>query len=212
MPFCSKCGADTAVDDSFCRRCGADLNARPGDAVEVRAAPGTPGEPRAGGQARNKPLLWAIAGVANVFVVVGLLTVLGGKGCGHSEGSLVATGKPLGDFVLTPTQCRSGQRTGFFGVALVGDGPTEGGVLVVADPVNGRSLKIEVPGSCKPPDYDACTEIAIKPEQCSTFDVRVERTSTTVNDIVLLDGHAKVECAFPEGGTAKADFRFENCN
>ena len=100
----------------------------------------------------------------------------------------------------------------FFGVVLLGAGPDDGGILVVDDPIKGKLLKVEVPGTCKPPDREVCTEVLITPEQCGQFDMKVERTSTTVNDVRLLDGHARIDCAFPEGGTAKADITFTSCD
>lgn len=210
--MCTRCGADTAEGDAFCRKCGADLGARPGEGPGMRTGRATG---PAGGEAlfrRNRKALWVALATGNALLLGGILFSVGGKGCGHVEGAVVSTGKPIGDFVFTPTTCKSGQRMSFFGVVLVGDGPTDGGMLVVVDPVQGKSLKIEVPGSCKPPDHEVCTEVLVRPDQCTTFDVVVDPTSTRVNNIRLMDGHARVECAFPEGGTLKVNLQFENCD
>jgi Fe-S-cluster containining protein len=100
----------------------------------------------------------------------------------------------------------------FFGAILLGSGPTEGGVLVIDDAVQGKLLKVELPGSCQPPDYEVCTVVEVRPAQCRKFDVKLERTSTEVNDIRLIDGHATLDCTFPEGGTLTAGVVFESCD
>ena len=109
-------------------------------------------------------------------------------------------------------QCRSGQQMGFFGAALLGDGPTKGGILVIDDVTRGKLLKVEVPGSCKEPDYEVCTVVDIKPEQCSQFDVKVSLTNTTVNDVRAVEGHMRVDCTVGESGVFKGSIDFSTCH
>jgi len=147
----------------------------------------------------------------NIAIVAGVLFMTG-KGCSKSEGQFMAEGPPVGDFTVVPKKCRSGQRMNFFGAVLLGEGPDDGAVVAIIDPVRGKLVKVEVPGSCKPPDREVCREVLIEPAHCPKFDVSVTRTSTTVNDIRLLDGHINIECSYPEGGVVKADLKFENCD
>jgi hypothetical protein len=135
-----------------------------------------------------------------------------GKGCSKPEGTLISKGKPAGDFTFVPKKCRSGERMQFFGAVMLGEGQQDGAVVAIHDPIKGKLVKVEVPGSCRPPDYEKCHEILIEQKQCSTFNVNVKRTNIIINEIVLIDGSLKLDCTFPEGGTIKADMKFENCN
>ena len=96
--------------------------------------------------------------------------------------------------------------------ALLGEGPDDGAVVAIIDPVRGKLVKVEVPGSCKPPDREVCREVILEQSMCSKFDVTDERTSTEVNDIRLMDGHINIECTFPDDGMVRASLKFENCD
>lgn len=214
MPCCPKCGSGTDAGDTFCRKCGTALSAAATPTAEAPTAASAAAEAAADIESfrENEPKLRAVAiAVALVLVVPLLLMFALGKGCGRVEGTLVSSGKPLGDFTLTPAQCRSGDHMNFYGVILVGTGPTDGGLLVATEPAHGTYLKLEVPGSCKPPDYEVCTEVMIKREQCSHWDVDVSGSLVIVNERRVMHGHARAECAFPEGGMVKVDLDFERC-
>jgi hypothetical protein len=180
---------------------------------------GTPGVPqptlpapfvpqRSRGRTR---LLSALILPVVLAVGVGFLVFRGGS-CSSVEGRFVAQGAPLGTFTFVPAQCKSGQRMQIHGAVLVGKGPTEGGVMVFEDPTKGKLVKVELPGSCKPPDYEICTEVILDPKACSTYKVQIVRTNTTVNDIRLMDGKLALDCKFPEGGTATANLTFSSCD
>lgn len=208
MTYCPKCGDAAQAGDAFCRKCGASLDGA-SSAAAASAAPGAAPTP---GARRRKPAISIAMSAVGLTVFAGMLMVtFGGGSCGRIEGSFVSTGKPIGDFTFTPAQCRTGARMDFYGVVLVGNGPTEGGLLVAIDPAQGTFLKIEMPGSCQPPDYEKCTEIMIKPEQCTKWDVDVGGTGVTINRMRMMQGHANVECAFPEGGTVKTNLDFGRC-
>ncbi len=208
MPICPSCGFDDRDRNArFCSKCGGEIPAGAGD-----AAPRIPGEPDPRSKAkRRRTLLLVMAFAVQVPIFVGVIFFVG-KGCGVAEGSLVAQGQPFGDFTFKAVQCRSGEHMNFFGAVVLGEGPNDGGVIVGEDPLQGRYVKLEVPGSCKPPDLEVCTEILVDKTKCSIYEPRLERTNTTVNDIRLIDGSLKLQCDYPEGGTLKAELKFENCD
>lgn len=215
MSFCPKCGFDTDESDAFCRACGATQSPHGPSAIVVAAPPTaatTPAAGRPAGRPRRRGAIIVAMALAQIALVGGIIFAVSGKGCSSTEGSFAADGGPLGTFTFTPTQCRSGERMSFFGVILVGDGPTAGGVLVVDDPVKGRLLKVEIPGSCKPPDYEVCTVVELGPDVCPTLDMKIEKTNSTVNDIRLIDGRVRADCTFPEGGTFRGNVTFESCD
>lgn len=134
------------------------------------------------------------------------------RGCSSVTGTLVARGEPLGTFTFVPKQCRSGQRMNFFGSVILGEGQQDGAVVAIIDPVKGKVVKVEVPGSCLPPDYEKCKEVIIDPQYCSRYDVTVDKIPVMINNIVMVGGRLNLDCAFPGGGTAKGEIKFTRCN
>lgn len=199
MRLCNNCHQQI-LDDSalYCSKCGTKL-------LAMQTAPGA-------SPARKKSIarVLLIALPLNIAMIgAGLFMT---KGCSSVSGDVVSKGEPLGNFTFVPKQCRSGQRMSFFGSVLLGEGPQDGAVVAIMDPVKGKILKVEVPGSCEPPDYEKCKEVIIDPTFCSRYDMVVNRTSIMVNNIVLIDGHLNVDCAFPGGGSVKGNITFERCN
>lgn len=179
-------------------------------AVPPAFAPAPPVLPK---KRKGSPLRFIpfMLGPIITFGVVGFM-VLGGGSCSSVEGQFVSTGEPVGTFTFMPKKCRSGERMDMHGAILVGEGPTDGGIMVIQDPVKGPIVKVELPGSCQPPDYEVCTEVTIDKAECSVFKVKIKRTNTTVNDIRLMDGSLELDCRFKEGGSVKAKLDFENCD
>lgn len=203
MQTCPRCNHQTDdEDDRYCSRCGSPLE-------QVRTSV-TEREKAARPALKKFRLAFLIVGFN--LALVGFIFMLGGRGCSKTEGTFVSAGRPVGDFTIVPKKCRSGQRMNFFGAVLLGEGPDDGAVVAIIDPVRGKLVKVEVPGSCKPPDREVCREVLIEPSMCSKFDVSVQRTSTEVNDIRLIDGHINLECTFPEDGSVHANLKFENCD
>jgi hypothetical protein len=202
MANCPRCGAQVDRTDRFCRACGTEL---------VMIPTSSPGMEASGQAKQKKKGLFAVIAAANILLAGGLAFFMANKGCSSVEGSLVANGGSLGSFTFTPEQCRSGQRMSFFGAALLGKDRNSGGVLVIEDAVRGKLLKVEVPGTCRPPDYEECKVVEITPDQCKTFRLSVRRTSTVVNDVRLVEGSLKLDCSFKRG-TVKADLKFSGCD
>jgi len=197
MKKCSSCGHEMPEHDLFCGQCGS----------RFEVTPQTPITPT-----RKKRPLWIIIILAVLVqgAVVGYLFM--GKGCSKTEGNLVSKGEPVGTFTFTPDACRSGQRMQFYGAVILGKDQHSGAVVVIEDALKGKIVKIEVPGSCQPPDYEKCKEVIIDPAACNVYDMAVKRTSTVVNDIRLVDGHLRLNCGFKEGGNLQANLTFENCD
>jgi hypothetical protein len=100
----------------------------------------------------------------------------------------------------------------FFGAGGRGMGPTDGAVVAMIDQVKGKLVKVEIPGSCKPPDYEVCDEVVIDSKYCSRHEVIVNRTSVIVNEIFQVEGLMNLDCAFPGGGSVKGEITFKRCN
>jgi hypothetical protein len=44
------------------------------------------------------------------------------------------------------------------------------------------------------------------------FDVEVRNTHNSINDIFVVEGHATLDCATPEGGALTANLKFDGCH
>ena len=145
-----------------------------------------------------------------VFMAVAIFFSL--RGCSQVQGTLVAGGfGPEGGFTFRPESCQSGQRQGFFGIVLLGDGPAAGAVLLVEDPDQGPIVTIKLPGSCPTAGMQGCAEVVIRPDQCTVFERAVRNTETRINNLTLREGHLRMQCAMPDIGTLEAHLEFEGC-
>ncbi len=198
MKQCHNCRQQVDDDSAlYCSKCGTRL-------MDAPAATGAPA-PR-----KNIKRVIFIALGINLIMVAGFFVM--GKGCSSVTGTLVAKGEPLGSFSFVPKQCRSGQQMNFFGSVLLGDGQQDGAVVAIIDPIKGKIVKVEVPGSCEPPDYEKCKEVIIDPKYCSRYEVNVKRLPVVINEIFMIGGNLNLDCTFPGGGTARGKITFDRCN
>lgn len=132
--------------------------------------------------------------------------------CGHTEGSIAVTASPHGDFTIEADECYGLLPHGTFGAALRGAGEDSGAAYVAADPTGqGRFVEIEVPGSCVDRDPSRCERLSVSEASCGTFDIEVENTGVTVNDVRLVKGHAALECQLPDGTEISGRIDFDGC-
>lgn len=196
MKNCVSCGNTMQEKDLYCSQCGR----------RVEIVPESPLKP-----SRKKRSFLLIIILAAVQIAAFSFFFMG-KGCSKTEGNLVSKGEPVGTFTFEPDACRSGQRMQFYGAVILGKDKHAGAVVIIEDPIKGKIVKIEVPGSCQPPDYEKCKEVVIDPAACSVYDMAVKKSMTTVNNIRLIDGHLRLNCGFKEGGSLQANLNFENCD
>jgi len=142
---------------------------------------------------------WALLSVVMMAGVGGIVVYCVGMFSQKIEGQFEAKGAQLGDWVIAPDGCDSGQRNGFSGVDLFGGGLRFRLAETVA---NGPALIIQ--------RGDKRLALLSK-KDCKTFDRSVRKTNTTVNDVRLLDGHLELDCQLPMGGTLRGKVTFENC-
>jgi hypothetical protein len=103
------------------------------------------------------------------------------------SGTLTSRGS-LGAWTYTPDDCSSGERSGFSGVELTSEAEPGRVLRLVRDPVRGNLLIVETRGASLP-------DAVVDPKGCTRFDLDVDRTSTSINDIVVVEGHATFDCA-----------------
>jgi len=107
-------------------------------------------------------------------------------------------------WTMTPTACYSGERAGFFGVDLLESGDEDTLVRIASDPIDGYRVGTNVPGADK--------SVSVSAEDgCQTFDLDVVRTSTRVNNIWVVEGHAVVDCELP-GLSLHIDVNYSGCH
>jgi len=132
------------------------------------------------------------------------------------KGEIRARGKPFGDYVQKPSECYSGEHQNFFGVwvappirTVKGREGFQGGLKLVKSELEVWNAYVESPIECEG------LKCAIRPVDratCSTFDVEVRNTNTSYNDIRVREGHAKLDCKIPNGGTLHVDLVFCGCS
>jgi hypothetical protein len=227
---CPSCGHENDETDRFCGQCAAALDApavaappMPAYREPTPAAPPMPAyrEPTPGpseAKPAGSPRRILFAGIAIAVIPAIAFIVFGGGSCtGTVEGELRVSDPPHGDFVLKPTSCFSGEHESFFGAWVTNDlteidgrSGFKGGLKLVKEHTGEWRAFLESPNECT--NGFNCVIRPIDPAHCSVFDVDVSNTSTTVNDIRVREGHARLECSFPEGGTLRANLTFDGCS
>ncbi len=217
--FCTACGARLEADARFCSACGKAVGAGEGvrdEGLERERSEGRESGAPDGAPDRRGFTIGCLTLSTLPVLAAGIIlaVVIGRGGCSSVEGRVEAHGKPLGDYVVTPTLCQSGQHQSFFGVTLFPDEDAPGTLVVVDDPVRGRMVRALVDGSCHADSGNTfvCSYAAVNPAQCARFEMSIVPTSTTVNDIRLVDGRLLLDCTMAEGGTLAADLVFESCD
>ena len=99
---------------------------------------------------------------------------------------------------MTPDECVSGERRGFFGVDMRAGGSDATLVRVTLDDRDGAVVRLNVPGT------DQALLLHHR-SACAGFDVHVERTGGGVR------GHVRIDCDDP-GLAVQADITFERCD
>ena len=131
-------------------------------------------------------------------------------GCTSVEGSFAASGEPLGDWEFIPERCASGERSGFFGVALRSGEHEDQQVRLFREPAGADRVQIVIPGTC---DATTCEAIELGPESgCELFDTRIERSNSSTNGIWHMHGHLALDCDFATGGSFRGEAEFSNCH
>jgi hypothetical protein len=157
---------------------------------------------------------WIATAAIAVGIVAGLVGAWAGiRSCGAPggvfrgpaiSGQLTATGPTLhGDWVLDPGTCASGQHMQFYGVDIVDKTDPIKILRLVEDPVQGRIVKMNIPGTDQ--------ALFIDRASCKVWDWTLEPTNSTYNDIRLLDGHIALDCTFATGGTFTGRIDFKGC-
>jgi hypothetical protein len=129
-----------------------------------------------------------IAGILLLFFLVASTDV---------SGRLRANGA-LGSWSFEPDDCTSGQREGFGGVVLTAAAHPERVIRVVRDPVRGSLVVVASQGQ---------PNLVLAADSCPRFEVNVERTNTSINEIWAVDGSLTIECRDLVGSAV-----FEGCH
>ncbi len=117
----------------------------------------------------------------------------------EASGTLTARGE-AGEWQFVPDDCRSGQLSGFQGVELTSDKDRSRVIRVVKDAVRGNLLITEAQGAPQP-------SVLADSASCTRFEFRFRRTSTTINDVVVVEGDAQLDCPNVSG-----NLKFEGCH
>jgi hypothetical protein len=196
---CSNCSAKLDASAKFCSECGE----RRIDPAEVGGQP----------LEKGKNVAATVLVIALVGIPVGLM--LFALASGGAKGEIRSRGEPFGTYVQKPPACHSGEHESFFGVWVAPDIKTidgrngfQGGLKLLKNPLGEWTVFVESPLHCQ---GLKCPIRELEKKYCKVWDVDVRNTSTSVNDIRVREGHAKLDCSFPEGGSLTANLTFDGC-
>lgn len=127
-------------------------------------------------------------------------------GCGSVlHGSLTADWQTQDKhWSMTPDECESGERSGFFGVDLSTQGNDAVHIRAILDPADGPIIKLELAGVDPP--------LTLTPESaCKAFEFHVERQGSKTNKIADVRGHLVLDCT-ERDLALQADISFADCH
>ena len=111
-----------------------------------------------------------------------------------------------GALQLDLDDCWSGQQLSFYGVDLFDDPDLAKRLRIVDDAVHGKQIVLLgiVPDRAR---------VVVNPDNCPTFDVRIEPTNNYLNDVRVLKGSLKLDCNLPdESGKLSATVQLNDCS
>jgi len=193
--------------DRFCAKCGRPRTvSAPPDAPKIAPTPEpeTPTLPTK----KTGPI---IAGIAVAALIPFLIFMIMIGDWGSAEGQMRVTASPHGEWTFVTTGCASMQPYGMMGANLHADGHNDGAVYVPLDQPEGGTGEFEVPGSCQNSDGTDCTVFRVPRAQCQTFDVTLDYSGTTVNDVRLVEGHVRLSCSLEDGTQIEGAIEFSGC-
>lgn len=119
----------------------------------------------------------------------------------HGSLSVEAAGK---QWSVTPDECYSGERRGFYGVDLLSQQDKSSAIRAILSPTDGPSIRVLEPGTDKDLIFD-------KTSKCAVLDLQVDRQNSTINNIHNVSGRLNIDCEGP-GFKLKSDITFANCH
>jgi len=209
IEHCSSCGRAFRPDDTLCGKCGAKRGADKQSAAQMQSAAPV-AQTTATGPRPKRSVVRRIVAIAS-FAIIPIVMLFTLGECGAAEGQMAVSASPHGEFTFVATGCASMQPYGLMGANLHGDGHNDGAVYVTLDHASGHKVELEVPGSCQNADGTDCTVFEVPRASCSAWDVTLEYTNTTVNDVRLTEGHVRLECALEDGTRVSGAIEFEGC-
>ena len=137
-----------------------------------------------------------------LLFMAALFTLTGCKGKATGTATLSRDSKT---WIMHVNTCQSGQRQQYFGVGFFDETqPQTGGRIAL--PEDGEPhVVMNVPG----------TDFAVRysKSDCKLWDVDVQRTNSTYNDIWALEGHARFDCTTSQPAShATGDIQFDSCH
>lgn len=210
--YCTRCSAKFDEGDRFCAQCGAG---RPGaadtqDDLPVSRPEATAAKPRPPKSSFGPATSLGI-GLIGPLAIGGLIFAISSGFSESVEGHVVVSEGPRAPFTFRPSGCASMQPYGRCGANLHAAGSDDGAVYVTLDPIAGKRVEIEIPGSCRDADGTDCTVFPVPRDHCTVFEAAVQNTGTVVNDVRLVEGHLRLDCTLEDGTRVVGNLTFDGC-
>ena len=130
---------------------------------------------------------------------------------GTMNGKVEAKGD-IGNWVVEQGTCYSGQREQYFGVIGYGADGTGIAIKLVKDSVRGWTAVINQADTCKTEaEKGGCRATIFAPTDCTTLDVDLVNSNTTINDVRAVDGKLRIDCS-NDKSSLKGQLIFDRCH
>jgi hypothetical protein len=123
----------------------------------------------------------------------------------HPAGTINLVSGSLGNHVLVPTVCTSGERQVFLGADFV-DGQRGLTTRLIIDPAGSTSVRVFV--ATQPLDQG----LVFRRSDCSRFELSLERTGWRINDIYDLRVSLEVACRSTSGDSIDGKLDVSHCH
>lgn len=145
--------------------------------------------------------VWVLVLVLAVVIFVGASLLWNALFGVSLSGSLSASGQEVGDWVLTPDICESGDRRSFFGVRMFTSHDSRLAFVYVEDPLQGRGVTVNIPGTDSGYRFGG--------QACKVLDGSLQR-GAMINQVRAVSGTIDVDCQ-TDGASLRGHLTFENC-
>ena len=167
-----------------------------------RGASGRSGLVKDRGNAQGRALV-CLGLLVLLFEGCSLGTLERAVGVGTStRGEILVRGEKVGELLLRPEACLSGDRGSFRGVDLLAPPFV---LRVVAEPIEGLAVVLI--------DSESGERRGIfRRSACAVLRGDVQRTGWRVNDVADVSGFVEIECRLPSGEELLGSITFEHCH
>lgn len=134
--------------------------------------------------------------------------------CTKIHGTITSEGEALGNWILTPEECITGDRERTVGATLYTEKNPALSIKIAKNITNNMLVAVTIPSTCG--TNGMCKAVILDSRKCSKYSADVALTNDmTPDDYRQSDGHLLLDCVVYIGlrkSILRGDLTFTNCN